>query len=58
MAEDEMEFAFERRQEIAAALKKIGYLWVSLDLSGLRSGSLNDQLKITASDATHMGQKV
>lgn len=47
VAEHEMEFAFERRQEIVAALKKIGYLWVSLDLNGLRSGSLNDQLKLT-----------
>ena len=28
-------------------LKKIGYLWVSLDMAGLRSGSLNDQLKLT-----------
>ncbi|MCH8989834.1 MAG: ATP-dependent sacrificial sulfur transferase LarE [Chloroflexi bacterium] len=47
VGEDEMEFAFGHRQEIVAALKKIGYLWVSLDLSGLRSGSLNDQLKLT-----------
>ncbi len=47
VGEGEMEFAFQRRQEIVTALKKIGYLWVSLDLSGLRSGSLNDQLKLT-----------
>ena len=47
VGEDEMEFAFGHRQEIVSALKKIGYLWVSLDLSGLRSGSLNDQLKVT-----------
>ena len=45
--EEEMEFAFERRKEIVAALKKIGYLWVSLDMTGLRSGSLNDQLNLT-----------
>ncbi len=45
VAETEMELAFQHRHEIAAGLKKIGYLWVSLDLSGLRSGSLNDQLK-------------
>ena len=44
VAQDEMETAFQRRNEITAGLKKIGYLWVSLDLSGLRSGSLNDQL--------------
>ena len=48
VGEDEMEFAFERRREIVAALKKIGYLWVSLDMAGLRSGSLNDQLKLSA----------
>ena len=45
----EMEKAFAQRREIAAALKAIGYLWVSLDLSGLRSGSLNDQLLQEAS---------
>ena len=44
VGEREMEAAFRSRKEIVANLKKIGYLWVSLDLSGLRSGSLNDQL--------------
>ena len=44
VGETEMELAFAHRREIAAALKEIGYLWVSLDLSSLRSGSLNDQL--------------
>ncbi len=52
VGEQEMEFAFARRQEIVAALKKIGYLWVSMDLTGLRSGSLNDQLKLTKSAGT------
>ena len=46
VGESEIETAFRHRQEIVANLKKVGYLWVSLDLSGLRSGSLNDQLKI------------
>ena len=46
VGEDEMDFAFERRNEIVSAIKKIGYLWVSIDMSGLRSGSLNDQLKL------------
>ena len=41
----DMEIAFSRREEIVAALKKIGYLWVSLDLAPLRSGSLNEVLK-------------
>ena len=44
-SEADMETAFNRREEIAAGLKKIGYLWVSLDLSALRSGSLNEVLK-------------
>ncbi|MBM3942769.1 MAG: ATP-dependent sacrificial sulfur transferase LarE [SAR202 cluster bacterium] len=47
VGEAEMELAFARRQEITAHLKKLGYLWVSLDLAGLRSGSLNDGLKVT-----------
>ena len=46
VGEAEIELAFAHRQEIVANLKQIGYLWVSLDLSGLRSGSLNDQLKL------------
>ena len=46
VGEDEMDFAFERRKEIVSAIKKIGYLWVSIDMSGLRSGSLNDQIKL------------
>ena len=44
VGEAEMDLAFAHRKEISENLKKIGYLWVSLDLSGLRSGSLNAQL--------------
>ena len=44
VGEGDMETVFRRRREIVDNLKKIGYLWVSLDLSELRSGSLNDQL--------------
>ena len=40
-----MELAFAHRDEITRKLKALGYLWVSLDLSGLRSGSLNDVLR-------------
>ncbi len=47
VGEDEMELAFARRKDIVENLKKVGYLWVSLDLAGLRSGSLNDQLQLT-----------
>ena len=46
VGEEEMDFAFERRKDIVSAIKKIGYLWVSIDMSGLRSGSLNAQLKL------------
>ena len=56
VGEEEMDFAFGHRQEIVAALKKIGYLWVSMDMAGLRSGSLNDQLKITASISPQTGR--
>lgn len=38
--------AFEMRDEITARIKALGYLWVSLDLTGLRSGSLNDVLAV------------
>ena len=44
-SEADMEIAFRRRDEIVVGLKGIGYLWVSLDLAGLRSGSLNEALK-------------
>ena len=44
-SEADMETAFRHREEIVAGLKKIGYLWVSLDLAALRSGSLNEVLK-------------
>lgn len=48
VAEAEMDLALAHRKEIVAGLKKIGYLWVSLDLNGLRSGSLNAQLNLVA----------
>ena len=47
VGESEMETAFLHRKQIVENLKRIGYLWVSIDLAGLRSGSLNDQLKLT-----------
>jgi len=48
VAEAEMDLALAHRKEIVAGLKKIGYLWVSLDLNGLKSGSLNAQLNLVA----------
>ena len=35
------------REHLTAELRRIGYLWVTLDLAGLRSGSLNDALATT-----------
>lgn len=32
------------REHIATALRRLGYLWVTVDLTGFRSGSLNDAL--------------
>lgn len=37
----------EQREEIVRAIKDAGFLYVSLDLAGLRSGSLNDVLTLT-----------
>lgn len=37
----------EQREEIVRELKAAGFLYISLDLAGLRSGSLNDVLKLT-----------
>ena len=50
VGEDEIDFAFGHRKEIVAAVRKIGYLWVSMDMSGLRSGSLNDGLSLRESN--------
>jgi PP-loop superfamily ATP-utilizing enzyme len=47
-----MELALAHRKEIVQNLKKIGYLWVSLDLTGLRSGSLNAQLNLASQNET------
>ena len=44
VAASDMAAAFEQRDEITRRVKALGYLWVSLDLTGLRSGSLNDAL--------------
>ena len=47
-SEADLDVVIRRREEIVTGLKAIGYLWVSLDLAPLRSGSLNDQLKLSA----------
>jgi pyridinium-3,5-biscarboxylic acid mononucleotide sulfurtransferase len=42
---EEMERAFALREEISAALKEAGFLYIALDLSGYESGSLNAALR-------------
>ena len=42
---DEFETVLEKREEIVSSLKEIGYVYVTLDLSGFRSGSMNEVLK-------------
>ncbi|MDQ4063297.1 MAG: ATP-dependent sacrificial sulfur transferase LarE [Actinomycetota bacterium] len=42
---EEMERAFAEREEISSELKDAGFLYVTLDLSGYISGSLNAALK-------------
>jgi uncharacterized protein len=41
----EMERAFAEREEISAELKAVGFLYVTLDLTGYTPGSLNAALK-------------
>ena len=41
----EMEKAFLLREEIVGALKSFGFLYVSLDLQGYRTGAMNEVLK-------------
>ena len=42
---DELEHAFAMREEIYAELLNAGFLYVTLDLAGYKSGSLNAGLK-------------
>lgn len=42
---DQMEALFMQRKEVAAYLKKLGFTYVALDLTGYRSGSLNEVLE-------------
>ena len=40
-----MVYAAELAQEVDAAVRAVGYRYVTLDLAGLRSGNLNGALK-------------
>ena len=52
-SEADLEVVLRHRDEIVSGLRKVGYLWVSLDLAPLRSGSLNDQLKLSDAAPIH-----
>jgi TIGR00268 family protein len=41
---EELERLFARRDEVAAALRRIGFTYVALDLAGYRSGSMDEVL--------------
>ena len=45
VAQNDMEKVFSCRAEIAAAVKRAGFLYAALDLEGFRSGSLNAALE-------------
>jgi uncharacterized protein len=45
IGKDEMERAFEAREAIVAAGKKLGFAYVTLDLAGYRTGSHNELLR-------------
>lgn len=47
----ELERAFAMRHELVGALKELGYLYVTLDLEGFRSGSMNAALPAAARTA-------
>lgn len=46
--EADLQHALQRREAISAALQAVGYVYVTLDLGGLRSGSMNEVLKARA----------
>jgi uncharacterized protein len=52
IAPEEMERALEPKmaEAISAAIKPLGFRWVSLDLDGYRMGSLNEVLFVRSSD--------
>ncbi len=52
VAPEEMDRAFdpEMAQKITAAIRPLGFRWVSLDLEGYRMGSLNEVLFIRSND--------
>ena len=45
VGEDELEKAIAIRAELTRELKKIGFTYITLDLEGYRSGSMNEELR-------------
>jgi uncharacterized protein len=45
---ESMAILLARRQEVVAQLQELGYTYISLDLQGYRSGSLNEVLRSTS----------
>ena len=41
---EDFDKVLEKRDQILAAFKKIGFTYISLDLQGFRSGSMNETL--------------
>ena len=48
LAEEEMNRAYDAREEINTRMKNVGFTWVSMDLAGFRSGSMNESLSTQA----------
>lgn len=43
--------ALDRREELTAGLRELGFVYVTLDLQGLRSGSLHEAVRVAAGAA-------
>lgn len=56
IGQDELEAAFARRADLTATLKQLGYTWVTIDLEGFRSGSMNEALRNPAASDSAMPQ--
>ncbi len=52
---DRLEDALGKRDAIVAAVKQAGYVWVTLDLAGHRSGAMNEGLESTRASIKHRG---
>ena len=46
LGQDELGRAFGMREELVTAMRDVGYAYVTLDLQGYRSGSMNEVLDL------------